>query len=248
MLLRIFFDFLKVGIVIVFLCLIFYTERYTEGDTEKPGKYKHIIEKMGDIFIILLILYVIIFIIFNIIFLFHSIAKRDLSMLIIPASFLLFCLAVFILKKGYFFLLCALIIMFTLIVLVINIIYYVVYTVDTEGKLEYVKTINIVEFKQVPYTSISGTRYYIKSTPGCAYYYEVKTPKGSTTTKVIDGTEYYVEKYEDDKYIQNPHIVVYRKKVISFSPYIKIYGLNYHETIEYEYHIYIPENSIFYEE
>ena len=107
----------------------------------------------------------------------------------------------------------------------------------------HIETINILEFKEVPYTNVSGNRCYIKSTPSCAYYYEVATENNGTTTKVIDGLNNYVEKHESAEYTDNPHIEVY--DVIEI--YTDWYNTEHREVASTEYHIYIPENSIFYE-
>lgn len=116
----------------------------------------------------------------------------------------------------------------------------------TDDNAEKIRTIDILEFKQSEYTSIEGGRYYIKSTPSNAYYYEVRTEKGGTTTKTIDGSSNYVEKYEDNKYIKNPHIDVYKVKRY----YINWYGFKMkmpESSSYYQYYIYIPEDGTFYE-
>ena len=107
----------------------------------------------------------------------------------------------------------------------------------------HIETINILEFKEVPYTNVSGNRCYIKSTPSCAYYYEVATENNGTTTKVIDGLNNYVEKHESAEYTDNPHIEVY--DVIEV--YTDWYNIEHEKVVSKEYYIYIPENSIFYE-
>lgn len=117
--------------------------------------------------------------------------------------------------------------------------------ISAEKNIEkaYVHCIDILEFKEVPYTNVSGNRCYIKSTPSCAYYYEVATENNGTTTKIIDGLENYVEKHESSEYSNNPHIDVY--DVIE--TYIDWYDTEHKKVVSKEYHIYIPENSIFYE-
>ncbi len=119
---------------------------------------------------------------------------------------------------------------------------------EVTHKSEYVETIDILEFKQVPYTNITGRRYYIKSSPNSAYYYEVITENGGTTTKSIDGANNYVEKFESDEYIDNPHIEVYRNYDVSY--YITWYGneVTKEENSSYSYYIYMPNDSMFYEE
>lgn len=119
---------------------------------------------------------------------------------------------------------------------------------EVTNKSDLVENIDILEFKQVPYTTIEGRRYYIKSAPDSAYYYEVRTANGGTTTKVIDGSKNYVEKFESDEYIDNPHIEVYRNYTISH--YISWYGneVTEEKSSSYSYYIYMPKNSMFYEE
>lgn len=116
-----------------------------------------------------------------------------------------------------------------------------------DGKKEYKEysySIEIVEMEKVPYTNISGSKCYIKSAPSIAYYYDVVTEKGNQTTKILDGTEYYVEKDEDNKYIDNPHIEVYE----IVRKYTNLYGKEKEDFVTYEYIICVPENSIYYEE
>lgn len=116
----------------------------------------------------------------------------------------------------------------------------------TQNK-EITQTIDIVEFTQVPYNNITGRRYYIKSATENAYYYEVRTEKGGTTTKSIDGSKYYVEKFISNKYINNPHIDI--EKLTTISEYTNWYGNNVtEENVEYKYYIYIPEDATFYEQ
>ena len=116
----------------------------------------------------------------------------------------------------------------------------------TQNK-EIVQTINIVEFTQAPYNKITGSRYYIKSSPENVYYYEIITERGGTTTQIIDGSNYYVEKFANNKYINNPHIDI--EKVTTTSEYTNWFGNNVtEENVEYKYYIYIPEDATFYEQ
>lgn len=109
---------------------------------------------------------------------------------------------------------------------------------------EYSYSIEIVEMEEIPYTNVSGTRWYIRSAPSIAYYYDVVTENGNQTTKILDGYEYYVEKDEDDKYIDNPHIEVYE----IIKEYTNLYGKEKEEHVTYEYTICVPKNSIYYEQ
>lgn len=113
--------------------------------------------------------------------------------------------------------------------------------------IEKIETINILEFKQSEYNSITGNRYYIKSSPSNAYYYEVRTNDGGTTTKTIDGTTNYIEKYEDNKYVENPHIDVFKVERCKISTNLYGFKMNHPEPSYYKYYIYIPEDSTFYE-
>lgn len=119
---------------------------------------------------------------------------------------------------------------------------------EVQNKVDLVNTIDILEFTQAPYNNITGRRYYIKSAPSSAYYYEVRTENGGTTTKVIDGSNSYVEKFESDEYTDNPHIDVYRNYTIEH--YKTWYGneVTKEASSSYSYYIYTPVNSMFYEE
>ena len=117
------------------------------------------------------------------------------------------------------------------------------YSAEISVEKMHIETINILEFKEVPYTNVSGNRCYIKSTPSCAYYYEVATENNGTTTKVIDGLNNYVEKHESAEYTDNPHIEVY--DVIEV--YTDWYNTEHKERVSKEYYLFIPENSVFYQ-
>lgn len=108
---------------------------------------------------------------------------------------------------------------------------------------EYNYSIEIKEIDKVPYTNVTSSRFYIRSSPSVAYYYDVTTKSGNQTTKILDGNKYYVEKDEDDKYIDNPHIEVYN----IINRYTNVYGKEIEEFVTYEYIICVPENSIYYE-
>lgn len=117
------------------------------------------------------------------------------------------------------------------------------YSAEKSIEKMHIETISILEFKEVPYTNVSGNRCYIKSTPSCAYYYEVATENNGTTTKEIDGLKNYVEKHESAEYSSNPHIDVYNV----IETYIDWYDNEHKKVVSKEYFIYIPENSIFHE-
>lgn len=108
---------------------------------------------------------------------------------------------------------------------------------------EYSHSIEIVEMEEVPYTNVSGRRWYIRSSPSIAYYYDVITKSGNQTTKILDGYNYYVEKDESDEYKNNPHIKVYEIN----EKYTNLYGKEIEDFVTYEYTICVPENSIYYE-
>lgn len=114
---------------------------------------------------------------------------------------------------------------------------------DIQKHSEYSYTIDILNMQQVPYTNVSGQRYYIKSVPSGSYYYEVKTKNGNTTTKIIDGYNHYVEKDINNKYINNPHIDVYQV----IKTYYDLYGRKKSEIINEDYIICVPEDAIYYE-
>lgn len=116
---------------------------------------------------------------------------------------------------------------------------------NDETYSQYAYSIDILEMKEVPYTNISGSMWYIRSAPSNAYYYEVATKSGNTTTKVLDGYAHYVEKDEDDKYINNPHIEV----IYTMQECYNMYTMKTTEAVIGEsYIICIPENAIYYEE
>lgn len=115
--------------------------------------------------------------------------------------------------------------------------------INSQKHSEYSYTIDILNMQQVPYTNVSGGRYYIRSVPSGSYYYEAKTKNGNTTTKIIDGYNHYVEKDINNKYIDNPHIDVY--KVVK--TFYDVYGRKKSIIINENYTICIPEDTIYYE-
>lgn len=142
----------------------------------------------------------------------------------------------------------------TLILTVISIFIYLMWIMnlafgsDSEmpGTIEkrYEKdTIEIVEMEQVPYANTSGNRWYIRSAPSFAYYYKVRTKSGNTTTKVLDGSRYYIEEDVDNQYQDNPHIEV----MDTVEKYQTIYGKEKERIAKREYIICVPEDGIYYE-
>ena len=114
-----------------------------------------------------------------------------------------------------------------------------------EKYTQYGYSIDILEIKEVEYVNVHGGGWYICSTPSNAYYYEVSTNNGNTTTKVLDGYSHYVEKDEDDKYLSNPHIEVY----YIMQEYYNMYTMETHtEVVGENYIICVPENAIYYYE
>lgn len=196
------------------------------------------------------------FVIYNVFMVIYSIVEKHLFFMVIPILFLLFGLFCFINEhvEKMDFLTEGISVVFLFLWLVYTA-FFSLFAIDrpikeaeVAHKCDFVQTIDILEFKQVPYNSITGRRYYIKSSPDSAYYYEVRTEKGGTTTKVIDGANNYVEKFESDEYIDNPHIEVYKNYDVSY--YITWYGneVTKEENISYSYYIYMPSDSMFYEE
>lgn len=104
-------------------------------------------------------------------------------------------------------------------------------------------TIEIIEMEQVPYTNTSGSRYYIRSAPSFAYYYKIRTKNGNRTTKVLDGSKYYIEEDVDNQYQDNPHIEV----CDTIEKYQTVFGEEKERLAKREYVICVPENGIYYE-
>lgn len=122
-------------------------------------------------------------------------------------------------------------------------------TEEYETITEHIETIQILSYGNSSTTSVNGSRYYIKSEPGVAYYYKIATDNGGTTIKTIDGIENYVETIEDKTYSENPHIEVYKSETYQY--FVNSYETYYKDDIpistEYEYYIYVPEDSTFYQ-
>ncbi len=143
---------------------------------------------------------------------------------------------------GSFFITGALYIIFMIFI------FFLFQTIGTVGmqndRIESIKvnTINIIELQKVPYTNVSGSRYYIRSEPSLAYYYDIEITEGRKTAKVIDGHKDYVERCENDIYKDNPHIDVY--EVVE--KYTNAYGTEIETFKNYAYYIYIPKDSTYF--
>lgn len=255
MVLRIYWIFIAVAIIGLIVGWIFELEQ-KKLDFYGSKKYLNIINNIVNAINSLEACYMILFIIYNIFVVGYCIVERHLFFMIIPVSFLLFVIFILINEKvkEFNFLTEGIAFIFIAIWLIYGVLFSM-FAIDTpinekevENKTDLVNTIDILEFTQAPYNNITGRRYYIKSAPSSAYYYEVRTENGGTTTKVIDGSNSYVEKFESDEYMDNPHIDVYRNYTIEH--YKTWYGneVTKEATSSYSYYIYTPVNSMFYEE
>lgn len=254
MVLRIYVILVALGIVGCFVNWIIEAE--AEKRCFESKKYLNALRKILENFDKLEKVYCAIIILYNVFILIYSIIYSHYFFMISSILFLLGVLFIFISKKfkffdfltnGIGFILLMLCIFYTALFCMFNI----DSPIDGENITEHVdlvQTIDILEFKQAPYSNITGGRYYIKSSPNSAYYYEVATENGGTTTKVIDGSSSYVEKFESDEYIDNPHIEVYR--VYTITQYTSWYGnkVTKEKSSQYKYYIYTPVNAMFYEE
>lgn len=253
MVLRIYFVFIVTAFIISVLEICF--------TIENELRHNKNMEKVLNVIDSILAKYVIIFLIYNIFMFFYGIINQAFSFLALPILFLAFILFSFLFDKYECFnfvtgTLSVISLIFCLVMCFAG--FFVPFgKTNFDEKESYLKTINILEFKQVPYTNVAASKsnvkgvvhFYIKSTPENAYYYEIATKNGGTTTKVIDGSSNYVEKYESDDYINNPHIDVY--KVEKFESAKNWYGFiienNYNYYNYYNYYIFIPQKSVFYE-
>lgn len=255
MVLRIYWILIAVAIIGGIIDAIFRAEQ-KKADYHGSQKYVNIIDNIVKAIDFLENCYIGLFIIYNVFVLGYCIVEKHFFFMITPSAFLLFIIFIIISEKieAFSFL--------TEIIAIIAITVWFCYTLifsmlvidtpinekDVENKADLVNTIDILEFTQAPYNNITGRRYYIKSAPSSAYYYEVRTENGGTTTKVIDGSNSYVEKFESDEYMSNPHIDVYRNYTIEH--YKTWYGneVTKEASSSYSYYIYTPVNSMFYEE
>lgn len=142
---------------------------------------------------------------------------------------------------GIFFLICY------FMAFIIAVIFGCSETINEDYAIEtvYCETIDILEFQETTYGNTRGYgRSYIRTSPSNAYYYEIRTENGGTTTEVIDGAVAYVEKIQDDQYLNNPHIDVYQEKTIK--TYTNYYGITISKIVQIKecYYIYIPKNGI----
>lgn len=211
-------------------------------------KYKNAINKIADIMIHKILgIAIIIFCIINIIIFIYAIVTKNVLFIIISIMFMItfvfylifeytdkfetiteiiFC----ILAAAY---MCSMIFFF---------LFQAIAMQNITTDVRKVDTIKILELKEVPYTNVSGTRYYIRSEPSLAYYYDIATDNGGSTTKVIDGYNNYVERCEDDIYKEDPHIDVL--EVVQ--KYTTGYGHEGENIIKYEYYIYIPKGGTYF--
>lgn len=255
MILRI-YAVLFLGMIIGSIIFVILDHEVTRRNDELSEKYLYAIANILDIMCKVKIAWVAVMFVYSIILVIYCIIQNHHFFIIIPISF--FAIVIFGILSKYVeylnFLTEGIAIIACIVWLFASIGMLLLGTVLPLGEeritenVELVQTIDILEFKQVPYSDITGSRYYIKSTPNSAYYYEVATGNDGTTTKVIDGSANYVEKHESDEYIDNPHIDVYR--VSTISQYETWFGKEVTEekNVHYNYYIYTPENSMFYEE
>lgn len=214
-------------------------------------KYKKGINTIADIMYVIVFIAMIIFVILNIVFIIYGIIKNTTCFIIIGGLFIIFMIGCLIIDQNNLIAswICALVLfiylcyIFILFVVCVNI-----HTQDLGTVVRKVNTIDIIELQKVPYTNVSGTRFYIRSEPSLAYYYDIVTDNGGTTTEVIDGNNNYVERFEDDIYKENPHIDVF--EVVEKKIFTDIYfrETEYENLIRCEYYIYIPKNGIYFDD
>lgn len=264
MITKIYLVLLIVTVASIGLCVLF--EKENKGDSKDKEKYKkimYILERTFNIVscILLFLCYLINVYVYKTKY-WGNFSEIALNIIIgLPV----FIISLFIfnylynIRFKYFDSIRKIIEYIMLILIVLSIVYFIIWGIITfkifaTGKTlvqqdkqknykEYSYSINIVElYKVPPYANFR--RYYIRVAPSIVYYYDIITKNGNTTTRILDGSKYYVEKDEDDKYADNPHIEVYSitKK------YTNIYGEEREDFVTYEYTICVPENSIHYEE
>lgn len=253
MVLRIYWILIVTGIIGFIISAIFKREDKNRGVSKR---YSQFIDNAVNVCDYFMMAFCAVFILYNVFTFGYCIIENHKYFCIMPTFFLLFLIFLIITDKVKAFDFLTEII--SGIFCVCWMVYLVLFSLFVAGtpmkeievteKYDLVETIDIVEFTQAPYNNITGGRYYIKSSPSSAYYYEVRTQNGGTTTKVIDGSCNYVEKIESEEYTDNPHIEVYRSYRIEH--YISWYGNEVTEesSSSYSYFIYMPENSIFYEQ
>lgn len=218
--------------------------RYFYKETEK---YKNAINKVAKIMYVILYITIIIFSICNIVIFIYGIATKNTFFIIVSIMFAI--TMIFYALSNYtdkFSSITIVIFSIATVLYVLSMVFFFIYQIMGMQNLKTdvikVNTINIIELQTVPYTNISGTRYYIRSEPSLAYYYDIITQSGGRTTKVIDVYNNYVEKFEDDIYKENPHIDVW--EVVQ--KYTNGYGKEGENVKGYQYYIYIPEGGTYY--
>ena len=248
------------AIVLVLLGLYWIFKKEYEG-IEESSRYEQVIELLYRIFQVLFVIFLVAFYGYNIYF---ALAMRyDTLFMWLSIFFIVFIpsLCIFFLlinqEWKYFDIIRSSFSVIFIFITILSGLAYIIYmfvfllvgsaySIDNDEKYsKYAYSIDILEMREVPYTNISGSMWYIRSAPSNAYYYEVATESGNTTTKVLDGHAHYVEKDEDDKYINNPHIEV----IYTMHECYNMYTMKTTEAVIGEsYIICIPENAIYYEE
>lgn len=249
MVLKFFTGTLIMLIIVGIITAIIYSEKKRSNSwwNKETEKYNKAISKIYNIMFVILIFTIIAFIISNFAILIYGIINKNLFFKIIGVTFCIgsiFGILFKITDKFYYFIVGSLYII-TASYIALTIFFLFWQTVAMQNSTTIVRkvnTINIIELEKVPYTNVSGTRWYIRSEPSLAYYYDIVTENGGSTTKVIDGYKDYVEKYEDDIYKENPHIDVF--EVVK--KYTTGYGVQNEIVESYEYHIYVPKDGIYY--
>lgn len=214
---------------------------------EGSKKYKNAINKIADIMNVILNIAIIIFFISNIAILICGIVNKYISFITVGVLFIISMIFDWLEENTKIFPkiiqeIASLTFAFYVAILMLFFLFQFINTPNTETNVRKVNTINIIELQKVPYTNVSGTRYYIRSEPSLAYYYDIITDNGNKTTKVIDGYKNYVERCEDDIYKENPHIDVF--EVVE--KYTNGYGIEWENVKNYEYYIYIPKDSTYF--
>lgn len=210
-------------------------------------KYKNTIDKLSGIMYKMLKIAIITFFIINILIFIYAIVTKNMFFIIISVLFVITMIfyllieftekfetiteIIFCISGGAY-----------MSIMIFFFLFQAIAMQNIRTDVRKVDTINIIELKEVPYTNVSGTRYYIRSEPSLAYYYDIITDNGGSITKVIDGYNNYVERHEDDIYKENPHIDVF--EVVN--KYTTGYGKEGEQFIKYEYYIYIPKGSTYF--
>lgn len=240
-------------IVVKIINSIFNSEQKRCNDKWYEGteKYKNAINKIANIMAVILKAAIVTFIISNIVILIYGIINKYVIFIIASVMFFIVLLFNVLIEHtdkfpdivaGSYMITVGL---YTIFMVVFFFTFQALGTVGMQNdRIESIKvnTINIIELQKVPYTNVSGSRYYIRSEPSLAYYYDIETAEGRKTTKVIDGHKDYVERCEDDIYKDNPHIDVY----VVVEKYTNAYGIEIETFKNYAYYIYIPKDSTYF--